>query len=599
VKPTKKKEERRYSAPPPLSSFPSDLPIQGNSPDSESTSNNSSEQPVLEENENSCDSQKPSSSSQLPQSPPPKPPRTRRSSESSAVPTSPLSPSSPSSFQPISPLPLPPTVNQTQSTTPITMTTLVLSLQEQQEILSNYQRQLSFYQQQQQQEPHCSLSALLFTNTQLQTNLVTLSQLSPSALAYLTRLGVTGRQAEEQMNYLRSQPSLLEFYFSFVRSLSRVIIASQCIFSGFIQDNRSSTAENITSLFSFFLSSSSLPGAEMISGVCVFLVKYIHESERKKSIQRLLKTFPTNSSLEWIEILGRMVTIALEEEILRHEAEELQRKSQNTSKGIVERVFQTLEWLQDPSNSSKTSVEVFAEAKAGLLLERVMREEKDSTLMESVEGNPKKVIHKFLNWMTGRTFADNEEGNGSFNSQVTLFPRNIANVSSSSATEPVSPSSPSSLLLTEEQLKEMIAESSREESHRLSLEIGALKEKISKLEEISSCKRNRGNTDSDLDIDISHGNHGSLLQQRRSSVKSTTTTSQKGEERNDSTDKPTILENRFAVLDDRLVTHVVSTREKLEELQTELERMKYDHSGNNSKYHNNNQTSVGCSCCIS
>jgi hypothetical protein len=384
-----------------------------------------------------------------------------------------------------------------------------------------------------------------------------------------------------------------------------VIVASQCIFSGFIQDNRSSTAEDITSLFSFFLSSSSLPGAEMISGVCCFVVKYIQENERKKSIQRLLKTFPTNSSLEWIEILGRMVTVALEEDILRQEADELQRKSQkNPSKRFVERVFQTLEWLQDPSNSSKTSIEIFAEAKAGLLLERVMRDEKESSLVESLEANPKKVLYKFLEWMTGRTFSDIEEESGFFN-QEALFQSNttvssiVQNISPAT-TEPVSPSSPSSLLLTEEQLKEMIAESSREESRRLSLEIGSLKEKISKLEEISSSKRNRGNTDSDLDMDISLGNNSTLLKQRRASVKSTTTTSRKDEEQNDSIDKTTILENRFAVLDDRLVTHVVSTREKLEELQTELERMKDDHLMKNREPNiNNNQTSVGCSCCIS
>jgi chaperonin cofactor prefoldin len=230
--------------------------------------------------------------------------------------------------------------------------------------------------------------------------------MNPSVIQFLGRFGMKEEEAEREFAYLQSHPPLLEYYYTFIRSLTGAAMASQCVFSQLVKDGREgeSTAECISKGFSVVLSSSSLPGANMIGALSEYLGKMIGDIDRKKSIERLSKTFPSSSSLSCIEILGRQITLMQEEEITSlslssSSASASGKKFSDSS--LKKKMTSTWKWLNN-GGILRNEIESYAEEQVAGLLEKIMSNDLSLSLENS--SSSVDVMERLIEWITERSF---------------------------------------------------------------------------------------------------------------------------------------------------------------------------------------------------
>jgi hypothetical protein len=332
------------------------------------------------------------------------------------------------------------------------------------------------------------------------SSLLSLSQMNPSVIQFLGRFGMKEEEAEREFAYLQSHPPLLEYYYSFIRSLTGAAMASQCVFSELVKDGRegSSSAENIGGLFSLLLQSSSLPGANMIGALCQFLGKKIGDIDRKKSIERLSKTFPSSSSLSCIEILGRQITLMQEEEISSlslssSSASASDKKFSDSS--LKKKMTSTLKWLNN-GGIQRNEIESYAEEQVACLLEKIMSSD-PSLSLENSSSSSVDVIERLIEWTIERSFKAWKKSYvlpsvlpvvaaGAFSSPLSSTPPIPP------MTLPVSPVLLSSANDVTEELAKMKAElqASRDKLSQLELSSTQLNQKVQTLE-TSSKKNNK------------------------------------------------------------------------------------------------------------
>jgi chaperonin cofactor prefoldin len=227
--------------------------------------------------------------------------------------------------------------------------------------------------------------------------------MNPSVIQFLGRFGMKEEEAEREFAYLQSQPPLLEYYYIFIRSLTGAAIASQCVFSQLVQDGREgeSTAEYISKAFSVILSSSSLPGANMIGALSEYLGKKIGDIDRKKSIERLSKTFPSSSSLSCIEILGRQITLMQEEEITSLSSSSTSACGKKFfGPSLKKKMVSTWKWFNN-GGIQRNEIESYAEEEVAGLLEKIMSNDPSLSLENS--SSSVDVMERLIGWTTERS----------------------------------------------------------------------------------------------------------------------------------------------------------------------------------------------------
>jgi hypothetical protein len=227
---------------------------------------------------------------------------------------------------------------------------------------------------------------------------LTLAQAAPSSIRFLKDFGLEKEGAETEYDYIRSKKDLNEFYLSFVRSLTGVAMAHLSVFSGVIADGRTTTSEEVNDLLSTLIESTGLPGALLVTSVGKYLMKKLNDRERNLTLQRLTRTFPSISSLEWIETLGRKVTLFLEDDLREKREEQEEKKGKQGGgggvmeglKGMKKKIEKNVEWLQDGRN--KCLGERMGEEISAVLLDAIMKNDPAEAVDEV------RVLVKLMEW---------------------------------------------------------------------------------------------------------------------------------------------------------------------------------------------------------
>jgi hypothetical protein len=354
-----------------------------------------------------------------------------------------------------------------------------------------------------------------------------MSEMSASTIQYLGRFGMKEEEAEREFVYLQSHPPLLEYYYIFIRSLTGAAMASQCVFSQLVKDGRegSSSAENIGGLFSTLLQSSSLPGANMIGALCEFLGKKLGDFDRKKSIERLSKTFPSSSSLSCIEILGRQITLMQEDEIKSLSLSSCAsgsasgKSDSSSSSKLMKKMTSTWKWLNN-GGVVRNDIECYAEESVACLLEKIMSND-PSLSLDSSSSSCVDVMERLIDWAIEKSFKSWKKSfvlPTTSVSPVALMSTSSNSTSLSSSVPVIPPSPPVSLPPTAlassvndltEELSRMRAElqESRDKLSQLEQSSNQLNQKVHTLE-TSSKKSSKSNKN---DSSSGSGGNGPML----------------------------------------------------------------------------------------
>ena len=379
-------------------------------------------------------------------------------------------------------------------------------------------------------------------------NLAVLAELDPAALDFLARLGGHGREAERLAAEVAADPLLAACCGSFVRHLTGAALAAQCIASQLVADGREYTSEAVAGLFGQLLSASSLPGADLVAGLGCYLAAAVNEADRRRTVQRLAATFPGQSGLAWVELLGRALTVLRAEEIRQAVAEA---EADRASSSLLRKAARAVDWLQE-AGAVLPPAERLGRDWAGRLVGRIMRTDP----AEAVDSLA--ALRRLLEWAVERPLEADE---------LLVFgppaPPALA--------LPASPARPATAENSPNQAEagEAENESGAERQKRLSAELAELREKIRRLEAAAaSASSPVAGEVAAADRPISVGGRVFLQRQAQAvAAGSSRTASSPGQQDGR-------LAERLAAMDWRLAEHAAAARERLEQLEAELDGLR-------------------------
>lgn len=228
---------------------------------------------------------------------------------------------------------------------------------------------------------------LLHLNSQHQRLLLTLAEASPQTIAYLRSLGDNGSASEAQYQQIMTTPALKQFYLQFNRTLSSVALALLVINSKMVGDARDSNPEKFLDMANALAQSSSLPAVPLATGLIRFLVKLPLAMDRANRVRSLTTVFPSIDSHKFIEILARELTIDQRMRIKELFQSDLENASRADERSVlVEQLVSGISWVYEAVSGNESgrwnSVQCFAEACAGRLLEQLMIQGEDLGVIE-------------------------------------------------------------------------------------------------------------------------------------------------------------------------------------------------------------------------
>lgn len=226
-------------------------------------------------------------------------------------------------------------------------------------------------------------------STQVLSTLHSLANASPLTIDCLKRLGASVAQAEQQYDRIRKDPTVYEYYLFFIQSVSSAVLACQTIASGFVDDARVTSAEQIMGGIDMAAQAVSWMGAPLVTGIGKFLLGLANNFDRQRTIRRITTYFPSVDSHKFIEILARELTILLWKDI-----HAVLRETKKASKlSILNRVMRAVEWMNTSTNLSV--VQGFACGHASLLIDTLMRSEQPFVVEYS-------HLPVLMEWTTGK-----------------------------------------------------------------------------------------------------------------------------------------------------------------------------------------------------
>lgn len=222
----------------------------------------------------------------------------------------------------------------------------------------------------------------------LNLRLKSLAEASPQVIDFLKNFGNAAYEADQQYQTITKDPSLYEYYITFNKNISGVVVAAQGISSGMVADNRTSNAEQLVNLINSAASATSVFALPLVTSLFALVVKIPNDIDRVRTLKRITTCFPSIDSHKYIEILAREVTMLLAADI----RQVLKLAKKHSKASILSMAAKAVEWLRTYDNV--TPIQAYANMHSALLLSRMMKHDPPFTVQHT-------DIPMLIEWATG------------------------------------------------------------------------------------------------------------------------------------------------------------------------------------------------------